>query len=69
MRRFNIITFKEEDVDGQSTDALSLSTSFNFFGIQFVSWGVNMIGVSEKSTEDLAANMLTKKTIDEYLVG
>ena len=67
---------EEEVVEGYGTEFEKLSNSnlegsqkFGFFGIQFVSFAVNMMGVSEKVADDLAANMESKETIEQYLNG
>ena len=56
---FCMVNFVEAEVEGHSTEFLDLSKDkYRDFGIQLVSWGVDMIGVAGKDKpEDLAANM------------
>ena len=52
-----MINFVPAEVEGQSTEFLDLKNDKCDFGIQLVSWGVDMIGVGGGETENLAANM------------
>ena len=54
---FCMINFIPAEVEGQSTEFLDLKNDKCDFGIQLVSWGVDMIGVGGGETENLAANM------------